>query len=172
VIIAYHPPIFKPISSLTAANPNSLQASLLKCAAVGMSVYSPHTACDNVWGGVNDWLLKGAVFGIDDQVMNGTVNFLGQAKIDSNGVEEGGAGRVARFTEPIGMHDLVTRIKKHLQLSQGRYTITPRNFCTLTALHVMKSKSHSRPHHHWELSQHRCPSGTWRSALVQAGRCY
>jgi putative NIF3 family GTP cyclohydrolase 1 type 2 len=56
-IISYHPPIFSPLRSLTLSNP--LQASLLRCAAAGVSVYSPHTALDGVWGGVNDWLASG-----------------------------------------------------------------------------------------------------------------
>ncbi|KAI6140717.1 hypothetical protein BKA82DRAFT_511941 [Pisolithus tinctorius] len=51
---SYHPPIFKPLSSFTPANP--LQASLLKLAAVGMSVYSPPTTLDSVRGGIHDFL--------------------------------------------------------------------------------------------------------------------
>jgi hypothetical protein len=39
-IISYHPPIFKPLSSLTLSN--SIQQSLLLCAANGISVFSPH----------------------------------------------------------------------------------------------------------------------------------
>ncbi|KAJ3571539.1 hypothetical protein NP233_g3693 [Leucocoprinus birnbaumii] len=57
VIVAYHPTIFKGLQSFTLANP--LQASLLKCAAEGISVYSPHSALDSVWGGINDWLAEG-----------------------------------------------------------------------------------------------------------------
>ncbi|KAI5982854.1 GTP cyclohydrolase 1 type 2/Nif3 [Pisolithus marmoratus] len=57
LVISYHPPIFKPLSSFTLANP--LQASLLRLAAVGVSVYSPHTALDAVKGGINDFLASG-----------------------------------------------------------------------------------------------------------------
>ena len=32
---------------------------VLKCLANGVAVYSTHTACDCVPGGVNDWLVKG-----------------------------------------------------------------------------------------------------------------
>ncbi|KAJ7246718.1 NGG1p interacting factor 3 [Mycena rebaudengoi] len=49
MIISYHPPIFSGLKSLTLANP--LQASLLRCAAAGISVYSPHTALDSVHEG-------------------------------------------------------------------------------------------------------------------------
>ena len=54
-IVSYHAPIFKPVSRLTLAN--KLQTSLLRCAAAGISVYTPHTALDTVDGGINDWLV-------------------------------------------------------------------------------------------------------------------
>ena len=57
VLIAYHPPLFTPTRALTLASP--IHASLLRLAAEGVSVYSPHTALDAVWGGVNDWLAEG-----------------------------------------------------------------------------------------------------------------
>jgi putative NIF3 family GTP cyclohydrolase 1 type 2 len=98
---------------LTLSNP--LQASLLTCAAKGISVYCPHTACDAVWGGVNDWLAEGIIAGKEQN----EVDILGQRKIDSAGVEEGGEGRVVRFSRPIEMKELVTRIKRHLKLSQS-----------------------------------------------------
>lgn len=113
VIVSYHPTIFKPLSSLTLSNP--LQASLLTCAAKGISVYSPHTACDTVWGGVNDWLAEGVRAGLEQS----KVDILGQRKVDAAGVEEGGEGRVVRFSQPIEMRELEARIKNHLKLSQS-----------------------------------------------------
>jgi len=53
-IISYHPPIFRPITRLTADDEKG--AALLGAAAAGMAVYSPHTALDAVAGGVTDWL--------------------------------------------------------------------------------------------------------------------
>ncbi len=53
-IITYHPPIFRPLSRLTADDEKG--AALLGAAAAGMAVYSPHTALDAVEGGVTDWL--------------------------------------------------------------------------------------------------------------------
>lgn len=49
MIIAYHPPIFRPISHLTHADEK--QSILLKCIHNNVSVYSPHTALDAVNGG-------------------------------------------------------------------------------------------------------------------------
>lgn len=54
VIVAYHPIIFRGLKSLTLGN--SQQQSLLRLAAEGISVYSPHTAIDAAPGGLGDWL--------------------------------------------------------------------------------------------------------------------
>ncbi|MBI1373897.1 MAG: Nif3-like dinuclear metal center hexameric protein [Phycisphaera sp.] len=52
-VVAYHPPIFAPLKSLTSR-------SVAVCALQeGVAVYSPHTALDAVPGGVNDWLADG-----------------------------------------------------------------------------------------------------------------
>ncbi|MCL2701358.1 MAG: Nif3-like dinuclear metal center hexameric protein [Phycisphaerae bacterium] len=51
-VIAYHPPIFKPLAAITAqATPVVHQAI-----RAGLAVYSPHTALDVVPGGTNDVL--------------------------------------------------------------------------------------------------------------------
>jgi hypothetical protein len=47
------------------------------------------------------------------------VDILGQRKVDTNGVEEGGEGRVVKLSQPIEMSELEVRIKKHLKLSQS-----------------------------------------------------
>ncbi|EER23376.1 hypothetical protein CPC735_047460 [Coccidioides posadasii C735 delta SOWgp] len=54
IIIAYHPIIFRGFKSLTSNN--TQQQTLLRLAAEGISVYSPHTAVDAVPGGMADWL--------------------------------------------------------------------------------------------------------------------
>ncbi len=53
-IIAYHPPIFSGLKTLSRNAP--LTAALLDLIAAGISVYSPHTALDAAEGGVSDWL--------------------------------------------------------------------------------------------------------------------
>ncbi|KZT08639.1 NGG1p interacting factor 3 [Laetiporus sulphureus 93-53] len=117
-IISYHPIIFKPLSSLTLANP--LQTSLLRCATAGISVYCPHTALDSVTGGINDWLC----LGLNNQLVpkEGCVQYIGDA--DSEGM--GGAGRILKFEEPINMQELIRRVKSHLGLDhvQVAYTTT------------------------------------------------
>ncbi|KAG1742613.1 NGG1p interacting factor 3 [Suillus paluster] len=108
LVIAYHPPLFQPITSLTLANP--LQASLLKLSAAGTSVFCPHTSLDATWGGINDWLAEGV---IGPQKATAKVNILGEVK-----GEAGGAGRIVTLDEPIHIEELVQRVKKHLSLSQ------------------------------------------------------
>ncbi|KAJ9664856.1 hypothetical protein H2201_005077 [Coniosporium apollinis] len=54
VIVSYHPIIFRGLKSLTLGD--SQQQSLLRLAAEGISVYSPHTAIDAAPGGLGDWL--------------------------------------------------------------------------------------------------------------------
>ncbi|KAG7086161.1 hypothetical protein E1B28_002122 [Marasmius oreades] len=114
VIVSYHPPIFKPLQSFTLANP--LQSSLLRCAAEGISVYSPHTSVDSVWGGVNDWLADG-VLGGNGTRSRGTVRALGAEKLSAAfGESEGAEGRLVVFDEPIAFQKLQDRIKEHLKI--------------------------------------------------------
>ena len=107
MIIAYHPPLFKPLSSLTLTNP--IQTSLLRCAAAGISVYSPHSALDSVYDGINDWLASG----------------LGSGRVDPIGDEhpcgKGGPGRLLKLDEKTTLLSLQERVKKHLGLKQCLY---------------------------------------------------
>lgn len=111
-IISYHPPLFKPLSSLTLANP--LQTSLLRCAANGISVYAPHTALDSVKDGINTWLAHG-LYGDDVRAFERGVSYLGPEAEDGIG----GQGRVAAFEQPRPLIDVVKRIKEFLKLDHG-----------------------------------------------------
>jgi len=57
LVIAYHPPIFKPLARLTTLDPK--QRIIHRAARKGIAIYSPHTALDAAEGGVNDWLASG-----------------------------------------------------------------------------------------------------------------
>lgn len=93
-IVVYHPPIFRGLKSLTQAD--SLQASLLRCAALGISVYSPHTCLDAAPGGIQDWLATG----------------LGNGQWQ----EHPDRPRVWELATPISLEATVDRIKEHLGL--------------------------------------------------------
>ena len=56
-IVAYHPPIFEPLSRLTDAT--ATQRVVLDAVRNGIAVYSPHTALDATPDGINDWIAKG-----------------------------------------------------------------------------------------------------------------
>ncbi len=56
-IIAYHPPIFEPLTRITDATPR--QRVILRALEHHIAIYSPHTALDNIPGGVTDWLCEG-----------------------------------------------------------------------------------------------------------------
>ncbi|KAF8824550.1 hypothetical protein HHX47_DHR8000169 [Lentinula edodes] len=115
VIVAYHPTIFGALKSFTMANP--LQASLLRCAAHGISVYCPHTALDCTWGGINDWLAEG-IMGGNGNHAPGTVRPLQVEKFSPGGESEGAVGRLVALQTPVTMSVLEKRVKEHLKLSQ------------------------------------------------------
>ena len=95
---------------MTLSNP--LQASLLRCAAAGISVYSPHTSLDSVVGGINDWLC----LGLNDQAVPevNQISYIGESK-----EEHGGVGRIITFHHPVTMHELQRRVKAHLKLAHS-----------------------------------------------------
>lgn len=55
-ILAYHPPIFHPIKSLT--DDTAMGAMLLQAVSAGMAVVSPHSSLDAAPGGMTDWLCE------------------------------------------------------------------------------------------------------------------
>jgi dinuclear metal center YbgI/SA1388 family protein len=57
MIVAYHPPIFEPLSKITDATPR--QRVILHALEAKLAIYSPHTALDAIPGGVTDWLCEG-----------------------------------------------------------------------------------------------------------------
>ena len=75
MVVAYHPPIFKPLARVTAqATPVVYQA-----VRSGLAVYSPHTALDAVIGGTNDVLAS--VLGLKDAAPLEPVTQSGLCKI-------------------------------------------------------------------------------------------
>lgn len=77
-------------------------------------MYSPHSALDSVWGGINDWLAQG-LMGAGD---HGEIKYLVTEKFDPSGTSEGGEGRLVVLHKPVGFDKLVERVKSHLKLSQ------------------------------------------------------
>lgn len=128
MIVSYHPPIFKPLSSITLSKcvfftlqPQTLmqhlaifsplQRSIMRCAASGISIYSPHTALDTVQNGVNDWLA--CAF----RSACATVVPIQQALVEEAGV---GVGRLIKLKEPHALESIYPLIKTHLGVAHCR----------------------------------------------------
>ncbi len=62
-VVAYHPPLFKPVSSLRMASAGA-EAHVFECVRRGIAVYSPHTALDASAEGTNDVLAR--ICGLED----------------------------------------------------------------------------------------------------------
>ncbi|KAF7318511.1 hypothetical protein HMN09_00360800 [Mycena chlorophos] len=123
MVVSYHTPMFYGHKSVTLAIP--LQATLLRCAAAGISVYSPHSALDSVWGGINDWLAS-VLLG------NKTIDATPGGSADGSVVpifppehESGAEGRRVTLPQPTSMEELVERVKSGLGLSSGEHPSQP-----------------------------------------------
>jgi dinuclear metal center YbgI/SA1388 family protein len=106
LIIAYHPPIFQGLKRLRSSAPG--ERVLLRCAAHGVAIFSPHTALDAAPGGVNDWLLGAFGSGLRQPCLP-----------DARDVRFG-PGRSLRLEEPITLAQAVSALKAQLGLAQLR----------------------------------------------------
>lgn len=109
LVMAYHPPIFKPVSALRATSPGT-DAAVFRCIQGGAAIYSTHTALDAAAGGTDEVLagLCGAVEiapleyardSVGDEfkmvvfVPKEEVEHIAQALFDA------GAGRIGNYTQ-------------------------------------------------------------------------
>jgi dinuclear metal center YbgI/SA1388 family protein len=106
LIVAYHPPIFQGLKRLRSSMPG--ERALLRCAKLGISIFSPHTALDAAPGGVNDWLLD--AFGPGER--GPCLPHVADARF--------GQGRGVRLAMPLTLSAAVLRIKQHLGLPHLR----------------------------------------------------
>ncbi|KAJ2079398.1 hypothetical protein H4R24_003813 [Coemansia sp. RSA 988] len=114
VIVSYHPPIFAAWKSLTMSNLK--QSLVLKCAAAGVSIYSPHTSLDSCANGINDWLA-----GLISEKDSAIVAPITPASVeDAMGQENVGSGRVIELPTPQPLDAIVTAVKQKLGLDRIR----------------------------------------------------
>lgn len=106
LVIAYHPPIFAPLRRLDRTAPGT--RTLLRAIRHGVAIWSPHTALDNIAGGINDWL----------------AGLLGDAvsctPIQPREDPHVGAGRLVELAEAVTVDEMVARIKAGLGLPSLR----------------------------------------------------
>ncbi|RKP08447.1 GTP cyclohydrolase 1 type 2/Nif3 [Thamnocephalis sphaerospora] len=117
VIVSYHPPLFRSFKRLTLADPK--QAIALRCAAAGVSVFSPHTSLDNCLNGVNDWLASG--------LGAGHAEVINPREQTPEGHEGAGSGRLFTLDQPTPLTTVVERIKAHLRLPHLRLAMADRH---------------------------------------------
>ncbi|KAJ1869520.1 hypothetical protein LPJ55_005309 [Coemansia sp. RSA 990] len=111
VIVAYHPPIFFAWKSLKMSDLK--QSLVLKCAAAGVSIYSPHTSLDSCRGGINDWLAS--------LVGEGSVRPIVPATAENAaGQENVGSGRIIELAQPQPFGSVVDAVKRQLGLDHIR----------------------------------------------------
>ena len=102
-VLAYHPPVFKPMAKMLAGN---LAFDAIRA---GIALYSPHTALDVAEGGTNDVLAR--VAGVTHAVALKPIKATAQELAPPPGM-----GRVGNV-EPIACDDLIAKIKSGLNLS-------------------------------------------------------
>ncbi|EWC47448.1 hypothetical protein DRE_00416 [Drechslerella stenobrocha 248] len=123
LVVTYHPIIFRPLKSLTADN--AQQATLLRLAQAGISVYSPHTAVDAVRGGVNDWLASGISGG--EQYEASRIAIQPCAGVQGTEHDGAGYGRLITLKEAVDIRTVVGRVKGFLGMNYLQVALAKRH---------------------------------------------
>mmetsp|Transcript_36218 Transcript_36218/g.57963 ORF Transcript_36218/g.57963 Transcript_36218/m.57963 type:complete len:239 (+) Transcript_36218:55-771(+) len=142
MIVAYHPSPFTSFKKVSSRN--ITQKLVLKCIKNNILVYSPHTACDNASGGVNDWLASGVIApqmyawtpdrcGITEQDGKniqaipenpGDILHTISPIVSLEDIEHGaGRGRLVTLQEPQNLWSVVIRFKLHFGLRRVRFAL-------------------------------------------------
>jgi dinuclear metal center YbgI/SA1388 family protein len=117
LIVAYHPPIFKPLASITDDQPRG--RILLEAIRRGMAIYSPHTALDSAAGGVNDFLADGLSPDQRWPIRPVAAESLGGLHEElPTAAQNAGQGRVLTFHEPLTLDQLTGRLKQCLGMDR------------------------------------------------------
>jgi dinuclear metal center YbgI/SA1388 family protein len=107
LIVAYHPPIFQPIKSITDATAQG--RLVLEALRAGIAIYSPHSALDACEGGINDWLAEGLGAGdvralepfadLPETEQSKIITYCPAEAVDAirNGLAAVGAGRIGAY---------------------------------------------------------------------------
>ncbi|WFD18236.1 hypothetical protein MCAP1_000435 [Malassezia caprae] len=120
VAVVYHPVIFRPVKSITMADP--LQRSILRCIAAGIHLYCPHTTLDACRGGINDWLVAGLTHAWETappergDLLGATLAAQGRVVCPSERDASVGVGRATTLVAPCTFEVLVQRAKALLQV--------------------------------------------------------
>jgi len=97
LIVAYHPPIFRPLKRLVGPT-TGMEAGVIRCLEKGIAVYSPHTALDVAEGGTNDVLAD--IVGLSKTEPVQTID------------DDHGQGRMGDLDKPTTLGQLAKRVKR------------------------------------------------------------
>jgi dinuclear metal center YbgI/SA1388 family protein len=122
LIVAYHPPWFAPLKSLSIRRAN--ERTLLRAAQEGIGLYSPHTALDAAEGGVNDWLAE--AFGECEVAAIHSAWSESQSEDEDDDTVRG-QGRLLVPGEPLPLSDCLRRVKEHLRCKHLRVAMATRH---------------------------------------------
>jgi dinuclear metal center YbgI/SA1388 family protein len=106
LVVAYHPPLFRPISRLVAPS-EKMETGVLQCIAMGAAVYAMHTALDAADAGANDVLAK--LVGLSDLEPLPAVEVA-----PATGALEPCIGRVGRFGSSTTLAKLAAKLLRRL----------------------------------------------------------
>jgi len=110
-VFSYHPVLFRGAKRLTEQDAGSRIA--MGCVRHGITVYSPHTACDNAPGGVNDWLASIVTDG--NQI--GTVDPI----VPRMDIQGAGSGRMVTLQKPCLIGEIIASCQKKTGISHLRF---------------------------------------------------
>ena len=106
LVVAYHPPWFRPVSRLIEPS-EKMETGVLQCIAFGAAVYAMHTALDAADDGANDVLAK--LVGLSDLAPLPAV----EAE-PSSGAVEPSIGRIGRFASKTSLGKLAAKLRRRL----------------------------------------------------------
>ncbi|KAI5965831.1 NIF3 [Candida pseudojiufengensis] len=114
-IMSYHPFIFRGLKSINQIDPQ--QKSLIKIIQNQISVYSPHTAVDSAYGGVNDYLVQ--------IITNNNLNLKNSKPIKPN-LENSkcGMGRIIELKDSKTIYEIVDLVKSGLKINHLQVAIS------------------------------------------------
>jgi dinuclear metal center YbgI/SA1388 family protein len=106
LVVAYHPPLFRPITRLVAPS-EKMESGVLQCIAMGAAVYAMHTALDAADGGANDVLAEHAGLRELEPLS------AGEGLATTTPVEPC-IGRVGIFRSPTTLSKLASKLRRRL----------------------------------------------------------
>lgn len=133
---------------------NTLQASLLKLSAKGISVFAPHTSLDAIEGGINTWLTS--AFGSNVQSsrpIEPKFEPKSPAPDHLSAFSDAGMGRIVELKQAIEADEAIKSIKTLLGMSHREPLSPP---CLYGTTVLMDSEQHSIDPY----SAIRCPTST------------